>query len=342
MIDQPDGPADASADLPASAPATSPWITWTVRVTAAAGLLVVGWASLTGWGAVVHGHPLYAVLLIATVLGSVFFGWRNFRPRRARAGWRRVARIVLIVASIGWIALMAWLRPFTAVEPALEAMNSDAAVTVLESPTQIVMTPTGPASDTGVFFQPGARVDARAYAAILRPLAESGYTVVITKQPLGIAFLASTAFDSAKPAYPGITRWVVGGHSLGGTVAAIHADSGDADRSASDTNASDTAAPVVGLLLYASYPAGNVSRSLTAEVLSLWGTHDGLATPDQVQASQANLPVRSTFTAIDGGVHAFFGDYGPQPGDGQPTISHDDARDQIARVSVEFVRSLSE
>ena len=220
------------------------WITWVVRVTATGGILVVAWACLTGWGAIVHGYPLYAVLLLATVLGSAFTGSRTVRRRPRRGGWRRVTRIVLILVSIGWIGLMAWLRPFTAAEPALAAMMSDAKVAVAESATQIVMTPTGSASHTGVFFQPGAKVDARAYAAVLRPLAESGYTVIIPKQPLGIAFLSIFTFDATKPAYPAITRWVLGGHSLGGSVAAMQADSAD----------NDSTAPVVGLFLCASYP----------------------------------------------------------------------------------------
>jgi hypothetical protein len=40
---------------------------------------------------------------------------------------------------------------------------------------------------------------------------------------------------------------------------------------------------------------------------------------------------------IDGAVHAFFGDYGSQPGDGEPTISHDEARTQISNATVGFV-----
>jgi pimeloyl-ACP methyl ester carboxylesterase len=56
----------------------------------------------------------------------------------------------------------------------------------------------------------------RAYAAVLRPLADAGYTVVIPKQPLGIAFLATGAFESTRDAHPDIDSWVVGGHSLGG------------------------------------------------------------------------------------------------------------------------------
>ena len=296
-----------------------------------AGVLVVAWACLTGWGAIVHGYPLYAVLLLATLLVSAAIGWRALHPRQTRTGWRRIARVVFVLAWIGWIALMAWLRPFSAVEPALAAMRSDTEVSVAEHPTQIVIAPTGTVSDTGVFFQPGAKVDARAYAAILRPLAEAGYTVVIPKQPLGIAFLAINTFDATKPAYPAITRWVLGGHSLGGTVAAIQADAGD----------SDPTAPVEGLLLYASYPANDISTSLTAKVLSISASNDGLATPGKIAASTVRLPAGSRFTTIEGAVHSFFGDYGPQPGDGTPAISHDDARTQISRDSVDFVKDLS-
>jgi len=130
---------------------------------------------------------------------------------------------------------------------------------VSESATRIVLTPAGPASDTGVFFQPGARVDPRAYAAILRPLAEAGHVVVIAKQPLGIAFLSVSAFDAARAEHEDLTRWVVGGHSLGGTVAATQADAAD----------DDPDAPVVGLVLFASYPASDLSTSLRASVLSM-------------------------------------------------------------------------
>lgn len=307
------------------------WITWTVRVAAVAAIVVVVWACLTGWGAIGHGHPLYAALLAVTLLVAIVSGWRTFRVHTVRPRWRRVLRVILIVIAIGWIALMAWLRPFSALEPAVAAMGSDQSVTVSESPTQIVLTPTGAVSATGVFFQPGAKVDARAYAAVLRPLAESGYTVVIPKQPLGIAFLAISAFDAAKTDFRGISAWVVGGHSLGGTVAALEADAGDGDPDS----------PVMGLLLYASYPASDISATLTAPVLSISASNDGLATPDKIAATRATLPAASTFTVIDGAVHAYFGDYGAQPGDGTPTISHDDARKQISQRSLAFVNQLS-
>ncbi|MFC4613142.1 alpha/beta hydrolase [Cellulomonas algicola] len=306
------------------------WFTWVVRAVAAAGLVVVVWACVTAWGAVVHGHPAYAVLLGLTVLGCVLVLWRNRRPRGAHAGWRRVADVVLVVASVAWVAAMAWLRPFTAVEPALAAMTSDAAVTVTETATQVRLEPTGEVSGTAVFFQPGAKVEARAYAAVLRPVAEAGHPVVIAKQPLGVAFLAVGAFDDARAAVAGAERWVVGGHSLGGVVASTEADAAD----------DDATAPVVGLLLYASYPAGDVSGFLTAAVESVSASRDGLSTPEKIDASKADLPPDAGFTVIDGAVHAFFGDYGPQPGDGTPTISHDDARQQISAATVAFVSGL--
>lgn len=304
---------------------------WGVRAAAAAAVLVVAWASLTAWGAVVHGHPLYGVLLVATLLGAAVAGWRTRRPRGAASRRRRAAGLMLLAASLGWIALMAWLRPFTAVEPALRALRADALVAVAESPTEIALVPAGPRTRLGVLFQPGARVDPRAYAAVLRPLAEAGHVVVIVKQPLGIAFLSTSALDAARREYPDVARWVVGGHSLGGTVAAMEADGADAAPTA----------PVVGLLLFASYPAGDISTSLDAAVLSVSGGKDGLATPAKIEASRATLPAGATFTVVDGAVHAFFGDYGPQPGDGTPAISHDDARARIARAALDFVTSLA-
>lgn len=300
---------------------------WVVRAVAALAVIAVAWCCLTAWPAIVHGHPLYAILLALTLIVALLVIAQSFRGRPSARGWRRVVAIILLVLALGWLAVLVWLRPFPAVEPALAAMQSDAVVTVVESPTQIVMTPTAEPSTTGVFFQPGAKVDARAYAAILRPLAEAGYTVVIPKQPLGIAFLATGAFESAQAANPQITQWVVGGHSLGGTVAAIDAEQHD----------SDATAPVSGLLLYASYPASDMSESLTSAVLSISGTNDGLATPADIDASRADLPADAEFLAVDGAVHAFFGDYGPQPGDGTPTITHDQARAEIGQASVAFV-----
>ena len=296
---------------------------------AATAVAVVAWVCLTEWPGVIHGHPAYLALLALTLLASLVVAWRARRRLPRRTGWRRAMGPVLFILGVGWLVGIAWLRPLSAVEPALTAMHSDATVTVTESPTRIVLAPTSAPDDTAVFFQPGALVDPRAYAAVLRPVAEAGHAVIITKPPLGIAFLNVGAFDAARADHPDIQRWVLGGHSLGGVVAAMEADNADGDATA----------PATGLFFYASYPAGDISGSLTSAVLSISGSRDGLSGPERVDASRADLPAGARFVVIDGAVHAFFGDYGTQPGDGIPTISHDEARRQISQATVDFVEN---
>ena len=307
-------------------------MSWFSRIAAVLGLLVVGWALVTEFPAIVHGHPAYAVMLLVTVLGCFAGLWRHRQTRAWVTGWRRAVSIALALGTVIWLIAAAWLRPYGAAEPALTAMTSDEQVTVEESATRIVLEPTGSVATTGVLFQPGAKVEARAYAAILRPLAEAGFRVVIVKQPFALAVLAPGAFDSAREDYPSITSWIVGGHSLGGTVAAMEADDHD----------SDGYAPVRGLLLYASYPASDISTSLTASVLSVSGTHDGLATPEDIDTSRSQLPADSRFTVVEGAVHSSFGDYGPQRGDGEPTIGKGEARTQISNASLAFTEGVAE
>jgi pimeloyl-ACP methyl ester carboxylesterase len=305
---------------------------WVKRTLAIFGVIVTAGAAFATGPMLIHGHPAYIVLLAVTFVVSVIVVVRSWflpAPRTPVYRGRRVVQVALIALSSLVIVAVAWLVPQSAEAPALAAMKSDRTVTVMEHATEIVMTPTGGESPIGVFFQPGARVDARAYSAILRPLVESGHLVVIAKQPLGIAFLSTGAFATARAAHHPVTRWVVGGHSLGGVVAAIDAE----------TFAGATRDPVVGLLFFASYPATNIVQVHVA-VLSISGSNDGLSTPAKIAAAKPTLPAATRYLVVKGGVHAFFGDYGHQDGDGEPTISHDQARAEIAAGSVAFVTGL--
>lgn len=296
------------------------WVAFGVAVLAWG---VVAWACVTAWGAIVHGHPAYAIWLGAVGVVAGVAAWWTLGPRRRRHGIApRIGRGVLVLLALGVVALTAWLRPYTAIEPALAAMGSDAGVTVSESPTEIVLAPATP-DTTALLFRPGALVDPRAYAAVLRPIAEAGHTVIIVKQPFGLAMLSPGALPAARETVAGIDRWIVGGHSLGGTFAAMDADGRDPG--------------VRGLLLFASYPAGDMSDLTDLAVASLSGTEDGLATPAKIDASRTNLPDSSAFIVIEGASHAQFGDYGAQPGDGTPTLSNDDARRQISDAALAFI-----
>ena len=119
--------------------------------------------------------------------------------------------------------------------------------------------------------------------------------------------------------HPEIKYWAVGGHSLGGTTAAAFADRHPS---------------VKGLILYASYPAGRMTRT-DLKVLSVSGSADRFATPADIEASKANLPAGTQYVVIEGAVHSTFGDYGAQPGDGTPTTDRVAAQAQIVKATAD-------
>lgn len=303
-------------------------ITW-VRAWCLVTISVVLAVLVTRWGVIVAGHPAYLVTLVvvggAAVTVLVVSVVRGRAPA-ATSPWRWVARVagagaVVVVCGVLW-----WLRPFGATGRALESMDGSA-VEITESPTRVELRPTGAVDPTGLVFYPGARVDARAYVPSLLPIAEAGHLVVIVKLPFWIGFTdvgAAASVIAAEDEPP--DRWVVGGHSLGGATAAAFAGRNPDD--------------VAGLLLWASYPASDLSARTDLEVLSVSASNDGLATPDDIDASRDDLPPDSDFVVVEGANHAQFGDYGDQPGDGDAEISIEDAHAQIAAASLEFLDRL--
>lgn len=279
----------------------------TVRLLLASACVgVPGWVLVTRWASVVHGHPAYPVLLAALVVAGVVIAVRARRPRSS-GGWRTAGRVVAAALLVAVVGAAGWLRPFAA------TTGDPLAV---EGPTIWELRPSGPPSPVGVAFYPGARVDPRAYLALLRPLADAGHLVVVVKPPLNIGLLApAPPFDD----HPGVTRWVLGGHSLGGTAAATVDDP-----------------RVAGLLFWASYPADDQSgRDVAA--LSVSGDRDGLAAPEDIAATADRLPAGARSVVVEGGVHAFFGDYGEQPGDGVPGVDRATAQRRIVEATREFV-----
>jgi dienelactone hydrolase len=80
-----------------------------------------------------------------------------------------------------------------------------------------------------------------------------------------------------------------------------------------------------------------MSADVSLQVESIYGSNDLLATPEDIDLSRSLLPPNATFTEIEGGVHAFFADYGQQPGDGEPAVSRESASAQIASTTAAFL-----
>jgi pimeloyl-ACP methyl ester carboxylesterase len=189
--------------------------------------------------------------------------------------------------------------------------------------------PTGQQPTTGFIFYPGGHVDYRAYAPLARAIAERGYLVAIPPMPLNLAVLDPAAAKDIMTAHPEITAWAVGGHSLGGAMAANYAWS--------------SPGAAQGLVLIASYPAKNNDLSQAPiDVISIYGTRDGLATKEKIDASRKLLPADTSWVPINGGDHAQFGWYGEQPGDNPADISRAEQQIQVAEAVSSFLAELKE
>lgn len=299
-------------------------------------LVVSVWILVALWGPISAGHPAYFITLRLVAVVSVLVGAFSLLTRRTepverepRPRWRViVVRAVAVLATLGLVAMLLYLRPHPASSAAIDAMAGTDRVTVTDSSTRIRLQPTGEASTTGVVFYPGALVDPRAYVPNLLPLAEAGYPVVILKLPYDLAILDPGGAQAVMDANPDVERWVVGGHSLGGVMAASVAGRDDAR--------------IQGLLLWGSFPNSSIADRTGLEVTSIFGSEDGLTTPADIERTKDRLPPDTVFVEVDGGNHAFFGDYGEQGGDGMATITREQAQEQIRAASLGLVQRVAE
>ncbi len=245
---------------------------------------------------------------------------------------KKVLKIVLIVVGslllLGIIGFIAWgLTPLGPADEALAAMESDDVVTVQDNGDYVVFAPTGVTPITGFIFYPGGHVDYRSYAPVAREIASRGYMVSIVEMPLSLAVFGINKAKDVISAYPDIRYWVIGGHSLGGSMAASYA------RKNLDE--------VQGLVFWASYPASGDDFSGTdMKGLSTYGSNDEVLSEENVESTLAQLPPGTITEVIEGGNHAQFGNYGPQPGDGTPTISAGDQQIQAADLTVRILRAV--
>ncbi len=318
-------------------------------------IAVPTWLGWTRWPAILSGHPITLVsTIVCGLLGFVAVAWSiatlaiggrqdkdgdaDHPARRTPAQLERRSRRRIVVAVPSLIICLllvgglAYTRPFVATSVATAALQSGDGVQINERLSWYELNPVKEdksgkvlKATTGLIFIPGAKVDARAYAHILLPLAKAGYLVVVLKEPFGLSIVQPDHAETVLELHPDIKYWAVGGHSLGGVNAAAFAESNE---------------QVNGLVFYGSYPSSRIQRS-DLKVLSVSGSADGLSTPAKIEASKADLPASTTYVAIDGASHATFGDYGAQPGDGTPSGDRAAQQAEIAKATRTFLASLT-
>lgn len=239
-----------------------------------------------------------------------------------------VGLILILVPFMLGLGIASWaLAGPEAMPDAQSALLSDEAVRV-EQDEWIVFTPAELAPTAGLVIYPGARVAPEAYAPLARAVAEAGYLAVIVPMPLNLAVLAPNRAAEVIAAFPEVSKWAIAGHSLGGSMAASFAES--------------RPGTVQGLALWASYPAQSTNLSdNNLQVISVFGTLDGLTSLDDIRASADLLPADARWVAVEGGNHAQFGSYGDQTGDNPATVSAEAQQAQIVAATLELLYSLA-
>ncbi len=237
-------------------------------------------------------------------------------------------KVIIIAASVvavfavtfGGVALYV-SDYYRADTPSIEAfsVNVDVAETVI-SDGMIAYGDSD--SEVGFIFYPGGKVEYTAYEPLMRQIASDGALCVLVKMPFNLAVLDMNAADGVCGLFPEVERWYIGGHSLGGSMAASYAQKTNED--------------FEGLVLLGSYSTADLSDT-EIDVLSVFGSEDGVMNREKYDDCKSNLPKTFTEIIIEGGCHAYFGMYGKQDGDGEPAIGVEEQICKTAEYISEFM-----
>ena len=234
---------------------------------------------------------------------------------------------VLLAVVIVLVGFVVWAETPTSPMPeAYDALKSDTSVTVSIG-NWLVFTPVSSNVSTGFIIYPGGRVDFRSYAPAAHAIAAQGYLVIIPLMPLNLAVFGVGAANGIIGHYQNISSWAIGGHSLGGTMAAQFAF--------------ENPSKIKGLVLWAAYPASGTDLSKSdLFVTTIHGNNDGLVSTKQIDDSLKLLPSSTVRVEITGGNHAQFGWYGNQAGDNSPTITRELQQNRTVTATVSLLEKL--
>jgi len=177
-------------------------------------------------------------------------------------------------------------------------------------------------TEKALIFYPGGKVEYQAYAPLAEELAKRGILCILVPMPMNMALFDIDAAEKIREEYPSIREWYIGGHSLGGSAAAM--------------NMKDHAGAYDGIVFLASYTTEDLSGT-DLRALSVYGDRDTVLNRERYEENFVRFPKDLTETVIRGGNHAGFGDYGKQDGDGEADISPEEQRKQAAELIAEWI-----
>lgn len=175
----------------------------------------------------------------------------------------------------------------------------------------------------GIIFYPGGKVEYTAYAPLMEACSKEGILCVLVEMPYNLAVLDIHAAERIQELFPDVKDWYMAGHSLGGSMAASYIG--------------EHIEEFEGIILLASYSTEDLSDT-GLDVLSVYGTEDLVLNKEKYIEYEDNLPANYTELVIDGGCHAYFGNYGEQEGDGTADISVEEQQEITVDAIKNFMR----
>ena len=244
-----------------------------------------------------------------------------FKNKRMKMRFIAAASVVLVLAAIVAVCIGYVGDYYRADRDGIEAFAPMHSVSAeLHDDGTLVFRPEK--ATKSFFFYPGGKVEYTAYIPLMQACAENGILCVIVEMPFNLAVFDVNAADGIQKEYPQIENWYIGGHSMGGSMAASYLEK----------NAED----YEGLILLGSYSTADLSDT-DLDVLSVFGSEDKVMNREKYDENKSNLPTNFTEIVIDGGCHAYFGMYGAQDGDGTPSITNEEQIYRTAELIAELL-----
>ena len=91
-----------------------------------------------------------------------------------------------------------------------------------------------------------------------------------------------------------------------------------------------------GLVLLAAYPTNDL-KSEHFSVVSIYGSEDGVLNMEKMEKGRGLMPNDYSEVCIEGGNHAYFGNYGEQEGDNEARISREEQQNQTVECIMRLV-----
>lgn len=224
---------------------------------------------------------------------------------------KRIITTILLIPVILFIGMYIYsLNYYRADE------NVDELITNSKNSAENNITVLSPTSDNdkniGLIFYPGGKVEANAYLPLLNEITNKGITCFLVEMPFNLAVFNANEATSIIKDNPNFKTWYLMGHSLGGAMASAYSE--------------ENFEYLEGLILLASYPLNNAVDN----TISIYGSED-------LVLDQSKLDHVENKIIIDGGNHAYFGNYGEQKGDGIAKISRKEQQNLTASIITDYI-----